>query len=42
MLKGFKNLDSETINLIIENSNKDRNIIKNEIDKIKNCFQKKK
>ena len=41
MLKGFKNLDSETINLIIENSNKDRNIIKNEIEKIKNCFPEK-
>ena len=41
MLKQYENLDNNIIDLIIENSNKDRNIIKNEIDKIKNCFPEK-
>lgn len=37
-LKNFKGISQEIINLIISNSNNDRKIIKNEIDKIKSCF----
>ena len=37
-LKNFKGISQEIVNHIISNSNNDRKIIKNEIDKIKSCF----
>ena len=40
-LRGFKGLTGEITNIIINNSNMDRRIIKNEIVKIKNFFSKK-
>ena len=40
-LKGYKGLTGEIINLIINNSNMDRGIIKNEIVKIKDFFLNK-
>ena len=41
-LKGFKGLTGEIVNLIINNSNMDRRIIKNELLKIKGFFIEKK
>ena len=41
-LKDFKGVTGEVVNLIINNSNMNRGIIKNEIVKIKNCFPEKK
>ena len=41
-LKGFRGLTGEILNLIIDNSNMDRRIIKNEIEKIKSFFIEKK
>ena len=40
-LKGHGGLTQEIVNIIISNSNLNRKIIKNEIEKIKNCFFKK-
>ena len=40
-LKDFKGISQEIVNLIISNSNHDRKVIKNEIDKIKSCFMDK-
>ena len=40
-LKEFKGLSGDIVNLIISNSNKDRRIIKSEIDKIKDFFLNK-
>ena len=40
-LKGYKNLTTESINLIIKNGNNDRSIIKNEINKIETFFLEK-
>ena len=37
-LKNFKGMTQEIVNLIISNSNNERKIIKNEINKIKSCF----
>ena len=37
-LKGFKGLTGDIVNLIISNSNLDRRVIRNEINKIKNFF----
>ena len=41
-LNDFKNLDLNLINLIINNSNSNRRVIKNELQKIKACFVDKK
>ena len=41
-LKGYKGLTGEITNLIIDNSNMDRRIIKSELIKIKDFFIKKK
>ena len=40
-LKGMNGITQEIINLIISNSNSERKLIKNEIEKIKNCFSNK-
>ena len=40
-LKDYKNLNTDTINLIIDNSRHDRGIINNEIDKIRVLFSDK-
>jgi|TARA_B110000438_G_C15790322_1_gene640378 DNA polymerase-3 subunit delta len=40
-LKGFKGLTPEIINLIIYNSDSNRSIINQELDKIKQCFDNK-
>ena len=37
-LKEFQNLNSDMINEIISNSNSERSIIRNELEKIKSCF----
>ena len=41
-LKDFKNLSTEIVNLIIQNTNLDRNKVNNELEKIKSCFLDKK
>ena len=41
-LKDFKNLSTEIVNLIIQNTNLDRNKVSNELEKIKSCFLDKK
>lgn len=41
-LKGFKGVTGEIVNLIIRNSDMDRRVIKNELDKIKIFFKDKK
>lgn len=41
-LKDFKGITGEIINLIINNSSMNRRVIKNEIEKIKNCFPENK
>ena len=40
-LRSYKGLNTEIINLIIENTGLDRNKVNNEINKIKSCFQDK-
>ena len=40
-LKGFKDVTGEIVNLIIRNSDMDRRVIKNELDKIKIFFKDK-
>lgn len=41
-LKSFEGLNTEIINLIIKNTNLDRNKVNNEIEKIISCFENKK
>ena len=41
-LNDFQNLDLNLINIIINNSNSNRQVVKNELEKIKACFANKK
>ena len=41
-LNGYQGLTSEVVDLIIQNTNLDRNKVNNEIDKIVSCFKNKK
>ena len=41
-LKGYEGLNPQIINLIMENTNLDRNKVNNEIEKIQSCFKNKK
>ena len=41
-LNGYQGLTSEVVDLIIQNTNLDRNKVNNEVDKIIGCFKDKK